>query len=147
MKLRVKARSDFEQTCDAPLEQDPPLCWLGDTAQDLEQRTLAGSIATNDTDGLAVANLEANIPERPEFLDFIALNDLSPMNNIEQLACEIAEFMSDDVPQGRVFEACWLSGPVSDQVAFGQIFDGDGRLRHPIWSATLSLSSSQTGYA
>jgi hypothetical protein len=86
-----------------------------------------------------VANLEANIPERPEFLDFIALNDLSPMNNIEQLACEIAEFMSDDVPQGRVFEACWLSGPVSDQVAFGQIFDRDGRLRHPIWSATLSL--------
>jgi hypothetical protein len=52
-----------------------------------------------------VVNLEANIPERPEFLDFIALNDLSPMNNIERLAGESAEFTSDDVPEGRVFEA------------------------------------------
>jgi hypothetical protein len=88
-----------------------------------------------------VVNLEAHIPERPEFLDFITLNDRSPMNNIERLAGESAEFASDDVPEGHVFEVCSLPRSVSNQVAFGQIFNGDGRLRHRITSATFSFAS------
>ena len=115
----MKARSNLEQTCDPPPEQHASLCWLRDAAQHFEQRALSGSIAANDADCLAVFDLEANIPERPEFLDFIALNDLSPVNKIECLARKRAEFASDDVPKRRVLETRLLARPVPNQVAFG----------------------------
>src|SRR5437868_4180281 len=51
--------------CDATSEQGPPpLCRLGNTARDLKQRAFAGSFATNDADGVAVINAEANLSER-----------------------------------------------------------------------------------
>src|SRR6516162_901606 len=125
-ELRMKTCSDLEQACDASAQQDPPLCWRSDAAQNLEQRALAGAVATNDPDGLAVFDLEANVLERPKFLHLVALNNLSPMDNIEGFARKTADFASDDVPQRRVFVSCSparsvskLARPVPDQITFG----------------------------
>ena len=88
---------------------------LGDAAENLEQRALAGSIASDDANHLALLHLEAYILQRPEFLDLVALNDLPAVEQIGCLAREIARLASDDVAQRRV--ALALSGLVTNQVA------------------------------
>ena len=102
-ELRVEARSDLEQARDTPTQQDAPFCRLGDAAQDLQQRALSGAVATDDTENLALFDLEAHIPKRPKFLDFIALHHLPTTNDIGRLARKIVDFASDDVAQRRVF--------------------------------------------
>ena len=45
---------------------DAPRGRLGDAAQDLEQRALAGAVAADDADDLALLHLEAHILQRPD---------------------------------------------------------------------------------
>src|SRR6516162_1602534 len=60
-ELRVKAGADREQACDSPPKDYPPLGWLGDAAQELEKRALAGSVALDDPQYLAALDLEADM--------------------------------------------------------------------------------------
>ena len=43
-----------------------PVGRLGDARQDLQQRPLAGAVAADDADDLAVRDLERHVPQRPE---------------------------------------------------------------------------------
>ena len=72
-----------------PRSRTRPSCRLGDAAQDLEQRALAGTVAADDADDLALLDLEAHILERPELLDLVALNDLAPAQHVGGLARKI----------------------------------------------------------
>ena len=48
-----------------------------DAAEDLQQRALAGAVATNDAKNFALLDLETHVLKRPEFFDLVALNNLS----------------------------------------------------------------------
>ena len=95
----MKTGADLEQARDAAAQHDAALRRLGDAAEDLEQRALAGTVAADDADDLAPLDLEAHILERPEFLDLVALNDLAPAQHVGGLARKILYAMRDDVAQ------------------------------------------------
>ena len=52
-QFRVEAGADFEQARDAAPQLDAAARRLGDAAQDLEQRALAGAVAADDAEHLA----------------------------------------------------------------------------------------------
>ena len=68
-QLGVKARPDLQQTGDAPPEGHAPRRGLRDAAQDLEQRGLARTVASDDPDALPLLDLEGEVRQRPEILD------------------------------------------------------------------------------
>ena len=115
----MEAGADFQQTRDAAAQQDPPSCRLSDAAQDLEQCTFAGAIATDDAKNLALLDLKAHIFERPEFLDLISLHDLPPANDIRRFAREVAELAPDDVAECRIFVLPPRRESVPNQIPFG----------------------------
>ena len=94
-KLGMETGADLEQTRNASPQQNPSLRWFRDTAQDLEQRTFPGAVTADDAQNLALLNLEAHIPERPEFLDLVPLHDLASANDIGRLAREVTNFAPD----------------------------------------------------
>src|SRR5439155_23225310 len=98
---------------------------LGDAGEDLEQRTLAGAVAADDPEDLALLHVEADILEGPEFLDRVALHDLATANDIGRLARGISDLAPDDVPQVRrqVARAGFVA--MADQVTLRQVLDGD----------------------
>jgi len=69
-----------------------------DAAEDLEKRALASAVAADDAQYLTVFDLEADILERPELLDLVALND-PPADDVDCLARDVAGPSSDDVAQ------------------------------------------------
>ena len=127
-QFRVKAGADLEQAADAAAQPHPALGRLGDAAEDLEQRALAGAVAADDADDLALLDFEAHVLQRPKLLDLVALNDLLAAKEISRLAYEVARLACDDVTQRFISFA--LSGLMADQVALGQIFDGDDDIGH-----------------
>ena len=62
-------------------------------------------------------HLEADILERPEFLDRVALHDLPAAHDIDRLARDIAHLAADDVAQCRVAVVAAPLVAVADQVA------------------------------
>jgi hypothetical protein len=62
----VEPGTDFEEAADAAADHDAPLGGLGDSRQDLQQRALAGSVAADDSDNLAFADFEGDVPQRPD---------------------------------------------------------------------------------
>src|ERR1700756_2476882 len=79
----MKSGANLEQAGHTASKRHPPSRWFGDAAEDLEQRAFARAVATDDAQDFALLDLEADILERPEFLDLVALNDLSPANNVD----------------------------------------------------------------
>jgi hypothetical protein len=75
-------------------------------------------------------HLEANIAQSPKLLDLIALNDLIAAKQVSCLSHKVSRLASDDIPQRRVILA--LSVLMPDQIALGQIFDGNNDVRHAI---------------
>ena len=69
--------------------------------------------------------------KRPEFLDLVALHDLPPARKIGRLACEIARLAAQSRPAKRV--ALALGRLMPDQIALGEIFDGDDDVGHWVW--------------
>ncbi len=123
----MKAGADFEQAGDAAAQGDAPLGRLGDAGQDLEQRALAGAVAADDAEDLALAHLEVDILERPEFLDRVALHDLPAAQEIAGLAAEIPQLLANDIAQCGVTGLPFALPAVADQIALRQIFDRDDR--------------------
>jgi len=72
-QIRMKPRSHLEQRPHSALEIDLSRRRLDDARQDLEQRALAGPVATDDADDLAVRDVERDVVERPELLDGLSL--------------------------------------------------------------------------
>ena len=71
---------------DAAADARLPVGRLGDPAQDLQQRALAGAVAADDADDLAGLNGKRHVLERPEF---------------GALAGEIADSTGSFVPKTR----------------------------------------------
>ena len=73
----VETCADLEQAGDASAQFNPPLGRLGDSAEDLEQRAFASAIAADHAENFPLLDIEANVFERPEFLDLISLYHLT----------------------------------------------------------------------
>jgi hypothetical protein len=56
----------------------------------------------DDSQYLAALYLEVDILERPELLDLVALNDLSPAGDVNRLPQDVADLAPDDVAHRRV---------------------------------------------
>jgi len=61
----VKAGPDLEQAGDAAAEVNPAGRWLGDPAEDLQERRLAGPVPADQAESLTVAKLEGDVAESP----------------------------------------------------------------------------------
>ena len=102
----MKSRAHFEQACHPSAQHNAPFGRLGDAAKNLQQRAFAGSVAADDADDLALFDFEVDVLERPEFLDLIALDNLSPANYVGSLACEVARFADDRIAQRSMRSRC-----------------------------------------
>src|ERR1700733_3874553 len=64
----MKTRSHLQQAGDPATNVYGATGRLCDPAQDLEERALAGSVASDDAEYLAFFHFEGDIPKRPELL-------------------------------------------------------------------------------
>src|SRR5262249_52782350 len=65
-ELGVKAGADLQERCEAAVELGRAGAGAHHARENLEQRALAGAVATDDADDLAVGDLERDIVERAE---------------------------------------------------------------------------------
>src|SRR5262249_39688898 len=65
-EFAVEAGADFEQAADPATQLDASRRRLGDAAQDLEQRRLAGAVAADDADDLTRLDGERHVLEGPQ---------------------------------------------------------------------------------
>ena len=83
----------------------------------LEQRALAGAVAADDAQHLALLHLEIYVLQGPEFFDRVALHDLPAAHHIHRLSRGIAQLLANDVSQCRVAMRAAALPTVADQVA------------------------------
>ena len=98
-QLGMKAGAHFQQAGYSSPQANGSCGRFGDPAEDLQKRALAGPIAPDDSDDFAAFDLEADVFERPEFLDAISLQNLAAANEVAHLAFEIGGFKLDRVAQ------------------------------------------------
>ena len=65
----MKAGADLEQAGDTSPEHHPAAGRFGDAAEDFEKRALSSAVAADYAQHFAALDLEADILERPKFLD------------------------------------------------------------------------------
>ena len=76
----MEASADLQQAADAALDLDLAAGGGGDARQDLEQGALAGAVAADDAEDLALADLEADVAQGPEFAaDAVAVVGLADL--------------------------------------------------------------------
>src|SRR5262249_19879465 len=131
----METGSDLEQTGDAPPQCDTPFVRLGNLAQNLQQGGFSSPIAADDAENLALLDFEAHILQRPEFLDVVALNDLSSAHEVGRFARKVSRLAADDVAQGGIAFA--LARLMADEVALRKVLDPDRGVGHQIRSAKL----------
>ena len=124
----MKAGADFQKAGDASENPHAPARWLGNPAEDFEQGALAGAVAPDNAEHLAPADVEADILERPIFLDLVARHELSALQQVEGLAREGARPAADRIAQRGI--ALARRRPMADQIALGQILGGDDDFGH-----------------
>jgi hypothetical protein len=62
----VKTGPDFEKARHTASDHGTPLRRFGDAVEDLEERALAGAVAANDAEDLALLDVEADVLGRPD---------------------------------------------------------------------------------
>ena len=72
-ELRVEARAHLEQAADAATDDRTPRRRCRDARQHLEQRRLAGPVPSDDSEDLALVDVEAHVPESPDLLLLIGI--------------------------------------------------------------------------
>ena len=112
-ELWVKARSDLEQRSKPPMHLGAPRCRLRDAREDLEQCALAGTVAANQPDDLALLDVEGHAAQRQKVLG-VASSLLRPVrpHHRSYSARRRARRMRDRVTQRGVTPGR-LSGSVS----------------------------------
>ena len=137
----METGADFQQAGDAGVDGHPAGGWFGDAAEDLESGGFSGAIAADDADTVAGLDLEADVLERPEFLDLVALHDLPAGEPVAGLAGEVFGIPRQHVTQGGV-----TLGPnvvVADKVGLGEIFDLEGFHESLVVSHQFAVGSLQ----
>src|SRR6185437_6589299 len=129
-ELGMKARADLEQARDPAAYRHPPLAWLGNAREHLEQRAFAGAVAADDAQHLAALNLEADIPERPELLSGVAADEGATAQHIRRLAPDRPRSPRHDIAQRDIALAlCGMADHVFLAEPFGADDDVVGHLR------------------
>ena len=81
-QLGMGAGADLQQAADAPADFDLAGGGGGDAREDLEQGALAGAVAADDAEDLALLDLEADVAQGPELaalaVAVVLLADLEP---------------------------------------------------------------------
>src|ERR1700743_999119 len=126
----MKSCTDFEKARNTSTKHDPSTRRRRDAAQDFQQSAFACAVTPDDPEDLATLHLKIDILKCPEFLSSVTLNDRPTTSQIERLPRKISGFAHNHITQRRISFS--LGSPVSNQVTFGKIFDGDDCLRH--WS-------------
>ena len=67
-ELRIEAGAERQHRRDAPARLDRAVGRLRDPADELQQRGLAGAVAADDAEALALGDFEIDVPQHPEFL-------------------------------------------------------------------------------
>lgn len=127
-QLGVETGADFEQAGDAAFDRHAAFGGLSDAAEDFQQGAFPGSVPANDADHLAAADLEGHIFQGPEFLDFVALNNLFALQDVFGFAGEFFRAACKDIPEGGVFLAC--GALVADEVGLAEILYCDDGISH-----------------
>jgi len=107
-KLRMKPGPHLQQASHAPVQVHLAGGGLRDAGKDLEQGALAGSVASDDADHVALLDVQVHVFQGPEGL---------PLQPLERMA----DAVSDGLAQGGV-----LFLPVDDAVGLSQPPDPDG---------------------
>jgi hypothetical protein len=116
----MKASPDLKQARDTPPNQNATLGRLRDAAQDFEERAFSSTVAANDPNDFTPLYFETDVLERPELLDLIALNDLSPAEHVDCLApCS-----PDLWPSRYLFDRFSTAMTASDMVAQCELKSG-----------------------
>ena len=114
-QLRVKTGADFEQARDPAAQDRASAVGSVIRLRIFNSVDFAGPVPADDAEHLALLDLEAHVPQGPEFLDLVALHDLPAADEIDRLAREIAGLAGDHVAQCGVPFA--LGGLMADQIA------------------------------
>src|SRR6516225_8355955 len=128
----MKPGSYLEQARRSSVQRDASLGWIGDAAENLEQRALASAVAADDTENLPLLNFEAHFSQRPERLDLVALHDLLATGGVDQLPCKITRFSRQHFTESRVL----LTQAMSDRIALGEFFNCDDGIHRLVGSLT-----------
>src|SRR5262249_41171246 len=111
----MKTGTDFKQASYSTSQNRASAIRLGNPAEDLEQGRFPRPVPSDNAKHLALLDLEAHIPQGPEFLDLVTLDNLPAANEVDRLAPEVAGLASDHVAQRGVSFA--LGSLMTDQVA------------------------------
>jgi hypothetical protein len=114
----MKAGPYFQKTPNATAEHDPPFGRFTDATEDLERSTLAGPVAPDYAEHLTFFDFETHVLECPELLQSITLKDLPAPQHVFGFACDIPEFLSDDIAQRRVPRMTLAPGIVRNEETF-----------------------------
>src|SRR5260370_6248613 len=131
-QLEVEAGADLEEGSDPAADDATPRRRLGDARQDLEQRTLACPVRTDDAEDLAARGREGDVVER--LVEALLTRRLpSPGESPRRVGDQVAQR-----PVGRA---------IADAEGFVEVLDCDGRhagARRHTRSAKLRVKRSNT---
>src|SRR5205823_6568387 len=98
-KFRMKTGAHFKQTRYASQNPYASLRWFGDPAQELEQRGLAGTIATDDANHVAPPDFETHVSKCPEFFQHVTLDYGLAAKNVSRLPPDAVRPVHQHVPE------------------------------------------------
>ena len=70
-QIRMETGPHFQQARDPAVHFGAPLGWIGDPAQDLQQRALAGTVSSNDSDHVSSIDLEGDVAQCPNHISIV----------------------------------------------------------------------------
>src|SRR6185503_2823056 len=129
-QLWMKPRSHLQQARYAPPDAHAALAWLGDAAENLQERALARAIAPDDSEHLAFAHVEGDAAQGPELFRRSRTRTSGLNGGAAQARCQRAERDSDRIRHifAETPVGAWSAvGGVAYRVPLPEVFDGDDR--------------------
>src|SRR5215831_7083854 len=125
----MKPGSYVEQARRSSVQRDASLGWIGDAAENFEQRALASAVAADDTENVPLLNVETHIAQCPERFHLVTLDDLLATGGVDQLLCKITRFSHQHFTESRA-----LQQAMSDRIALGEFFNCDDGIHRLVGS-------------
>src|SRR5206468_5864157 len=134
-----KTGAHFKQTRYASQNPYASLRWFGDPAQELEQRGLAGTIATDDANHVAPPDFETHVSKRPEFFQHVTLDYGLAAKNVSRLLPDAVRAVHQHVPEGYIPAVIRL---MADDVFLAKVFGFDNDVAHRAATSELYTRSA-----